>query len=108
MLKIILILVAGLLTIMVSFLILLILSELWLRAVGLKSVAIIVRNLRRHPTRTALTYLATYVLVLVVTLIWSVLHFLDELYREKDRDFKAVVTSKYVMPSQMPYRYGKD
>src|SRR5262245_38364663 len=107
MITIAVLLVASIALIVGSFFALLYISELLLRGAGLQSGSIIFRNLRRNPVRTALTALATYVLVLVVTLIWSVLHFLDGEFREKERDFKVVITSKYVMPSQMPYSYAR-
>src|SRR5262245_54781811 len=99
--KAILLLAGGLVAIVASFLLVLMLSELICKLVAVRWLAIIVRNLQRNRVRTGLTYLASYVLVMVVVLIWSVLHFLNEVHSEKERDFKAVVTSKYVMPSQM-------
>lgn len=65
------------------------------------------RSLRRNILRTSLTYLAIFVLVLVVTLIWSVLAFLDLVTSEKAKDFKAIVTEKWQLPSQMPYTYAE-
>ena len=56
---------------------------------------IILKSLRRNLLRTSLTYLASLVLVMVVTLIWSTLYFLNVLTKEKTRDLKAIVTEKY-------------
>jgi putative ABC transport system permease protein len=67
---------------------------------------ILFKSLRRNLLRTALTYLATFVLVLVVVMVWSVLYFLDILTSEKTRDLKVIVTEKYQAASQMPFSYA--
>jgi putative ABC transport system permease protein len=64
-----------------------------------------VQNLRRHRLRTLLTGLATEFLVCVVTLVWSLLAFLDQLTREKAKDLKAIVTERWNVASQMPPSY---
>ena len=66
----------------------------------------IARSLRRNILRSTLTGLATFVLVLVITLVWSALTFLDQQMEAKSRNLKAIVTEKYQSPSQMPYAYG--
>jgi putative ABC transport system permease protein len=48
------------------------------------------------------------VLVLVITLVWSVLAFLDAITTEKTRNLKAIVTERWQIPSQMPYSYARD
>lgn len=68
---------------------------------GSKIFALILRSLGRNLLRTSLTYLAIFVLVFVVTSIWSVLTFLDTVTREKENDFKAIITERYQIPSQM-------
>src|SRR3712207_5265288 len=67
---------------------------------------LIVKSLRRNVLRTALTGLATVVLVLVFTMIWTVLYFLDLVTAEKSQDFKVIVTERWQIPSQMPYSYA--
>ncbi len=67
----------------------------------------IVRSLRRNLLRSTLTGLATFVLVLVITLVWSVLAFLDNQTETKSHNFKALITEKYQSPSQMPYVYAE-
>lgn len=64
------------------------------------------KSLRRNLLRTTLTSLATFVLVLVVTMIWTVLYFLDLVTSEKSQDFKAIVTERWQIPSQMPFAYA--
>lgn len=64
------------------------------------------RSLRRNRLRTSLTYLATFVLVMVATLVWSVLYYLDGLVAEKSRDLKLIVSDRWQALSQMPYAYA--
>jgi putative ABC transport system permease protein len=63
------------------------------------------KNLRRNLLRTSLSFLAIFVLVGVITLIWSALAFLDEVMTEKSKNFKAIVTEKWQIPSMMPISY---
>ena len=72
-----------------------------------KYVLLIAKNLGRNPLRTALTALGTMVLVLVVTMVWSVLHLLDEVMSEKNSNLKAIATERWQVPSQMPFAYAK-
>ncbi len=68
---------------------------------GRRGMTMILRSLGRNLVRTSLTYLAVFVLVWVVTCVWSVLDFLDKLTQEKDANMKGIVTEKYQIPSQM-------
>jgi putative ABC transport system permease protein len=72
----------------------------------MKLVWLMFKNIRRNPLRTILTGLGTAVLVFVVTLVWSVLSFLDAATREKAANFKAIVTERWQLPSQMPFTYA--
>jgi putative ABC transport system permease protein len=72
----------------------------------MKLFRIILKNVRRNILRTALTALGTMVLVFVVTLVWSVLDFLNEATRDKTSNFKAVITERWQIPSQMPFAYA--
>jgi putative ABC transport system permease protein len=67
---------------------------------------LIFKNLLRSPVRTALTALATIILVLVVTLIWSILSFIDQQTSEKSNNFKAIITERWQIPSRMPFAYA--
>lgn len=67
---------------------------------------LIVKNLGRNPLRTILTCLGTVVLVFVVTLIWSILDFLQRATTEKSANFKVIVTERWQIPSQMPFSYA--
>lgn len=66
----------------------------------------IVKSLSRNPVRTTLAAVITFGFVLVITMIWSVLYVLDLVTSEKSRDFKAIVTERWQLPSQMPFAYA--
>ncbi len=68
---------------------------------------LIFKSLRRNPLRTLLTGTATMLLVLVITMIWSVLWLLDLVTTERSKDFKAIVTERWQIPSQMPLSYER-
>ena len=70
-------------------------------------VRLVLKSMRRNPLRTLLTSTATLLLVLVVTLIWSVLWLLDLVTTERSKDFKAIVTERWQIPSQMPFSYER-
>ena len=72
----------------------------------MKLFLLLLKNLRRNLLRTMLTSVAIIVLVLVVTLVWTVLWFLDMVTEEKSKDFKAIVTERWQLPSQMPFAYA--
>jgi putative ABC transport system permease protein len=71
-----------------------------------RMAAFVLKSLSRNLLRTTLTSLAVVVLVFVVTLIWTVLWFLDLVTTEKSQDLKAIVTEKWQVPSQMPWAYA--
>jgi putative ABC transport system permease protein len=68
-------------------------------------LSFVTKSLRRNVLRTALTSMAVMMLVFVVTLVWTVLVFLDIVMTEKSKDLKAIVTEKFQVPSQMPFSY---
>jgi putative ABC transport system permease protein len=72
-----------------------------------KAVLFILKSLARNKVRTILTGLATGLFVLLVTMVWSVLAFLDLATREKSKDLKAIVTERWQIPSQMPFSYAQ-
>lgn len=63
-------------------------------------------NLRRNLGRTIFTSLATMVMVLVVTCVFSILTFLSQVTTEKAANLKAIVTERWQIPSQMPFAYA--
>jgi putative ABC transport system permease protein len=72
----------------------------------MKLALLILRNLRRSWLRTTLTALGTVVLVLVVTMAWACLAFIDHVTEAKSQNFKAIVTERWQIPSQMPISYA--
>jgi putative ABC transport system permease protein len=72
----------------------------------MKFLMLIVKNLRRNLIRSMLTSAGVMVLVFVITLIWSILGFLDVATSEKTSNFKGIVTEKWSIPSQMPFSYA--
>jgi putative ABC transport system permease protein len=71
----------------------------------MKLLLLILKSLRRNVLRTTLTSLAIMVLVFVVTLIWSMIGFIDDITTERSKDFKAIVTERWQLPSQLPLAY---
>lgn len=69
---------------------------------------LIVKNVRRNLVRSTLTALGTMVLVFVVTLVWSILAFLDQETAEKSSDLKAIITERWQLPSRMPFTYAEE
>jgi putative ABC transport system permease protein len=69
--------------------------------IGRMGLVLIIRSLSRNLLRTGLTYLAIFVLVVVITFIWSILGFLDMVTTEKASNLKAIITEKNQIPSQM-------
>ncbi len=72
----------------------------------MKLLGLVFRNLLRNKVRTLLMALGTMMLVFVVTLVWSVLGFLDQATTAKSERIKAVVTERWTIPSRMPYAYS--
>jgi putative ABC transport system permease protein len=72
----------------------------------MKYLILIGKNLRRNLLRTTLTALATMFLVLIITLVTTILWTLAKVTAEKDKDFKAVITERWQIPSQMPFAYA--
>jgi putative ABC transport system permease protein len=72
----------------------------------MKFFLLIIKNLRRNKLRTALTCLATMVLVFVVTMIWTMVYFIESYTKEKSGNLKAIVTVRYDMTGRMPLSYA--
>ncbi len=72
----------------------------------MKLFLLMLKNIRRNWIASLLASAGTIVLVLVVTLVWSILAFLDAATAEKTQNLKAIVTERWQLPSQMPYSYA--
>jgi putative ABC transport system permease protein len=70
-----------------------------------KFVLLILQNLRRNKLRTVVTCLAVMVLVLVVTMIWTIVYFLDDFTKDKSDNRKMIVTDRYDMQGLLPLSY---
>jgi putative ABC transport system permease protein len=96
------------------------LSEDWRLVAGLAALVLLLvlawlyrqytrlvfKSLARNKLRTLLTSFATGLFVFVVTLIGSILYILHLATAEKTKDFKALVTERWQLPSQMPFTYA--
>lgn len=71
-------------------------------------LALIFRNITRNLLRTSLTYVAIFVLVFVISGIWSMLNFIDSVTQEKENNLKAIITEKHQIPSQMPRSFERE
>jgi putative ABC transport system permease protein len=72
----------------------------------MRFLLLVIDNLRRNVGRTVFTALATMVMVLVVTCVFSILTFLSNVTTEKAANLKAIVTERWQIPSQMPFAYA--
>ncbi|HVJ82704.1 MAG TPA: ABC transporter permease, partial [Planctomycetia bacterium] len=72
----------------------------------MKLFLLMVKNLRRNLLRTILTGLGAFVLVTIVTVIWTVLFTLRLAMTERAANLKAIVSDKWRLPSRMPYAYA--
>ncbi len=70
-----------------------------------KFAVIILKSIRRNLLRSSLSYLAIFVMVFVIAVIWSILGFLESQTAARAGNFRALVTDKFQIPSQMPPRY---
>jgi putative ABC transport system permease protein len=72
----------------------------------MRFLVLVFDNLRRNLGRTIFTSLATMVMVLVVTCVFSILSFLSNVTKEKAANLKAIITERWQIPSQMPFAYA--
>jgi putative ABC transport system permease protein len=72
----------------------------------MKYFLLVFETMRRNWLRTTLTSLGTMVMVFVVTLVLSILTFLDRATSEKSQNLKAIVSERWQIPSQMPFAYA--
>ncbi len=64
------------------------------------------KNLRRNLLRTTLTSLAIGVLAFMITMIWTIIYFIDLIQTERSKDLKIIVTYKWSVPSQIPMTHA--
>jgi putative ABC transport system permease protein len=63
---------------------------------------LVFRNMRRNLLRTALVYVALFVLTGMLTLIYTFVTSLDKLTADKEGQQMIILTEKHSIPSQMP------
>ncbi len=63
---------------------------------------LVFRNMRRNLLRTALVYVALFVLTGMLTLIYTFVTSLDKLTADKEGQQLVILTEKHSIPSQMP------
>jgi putative ABC transport system permease protein len=67
---------------------------------------LVFRSLRRNLLRTALTYVALFVLTGMLTFLYGILAFIADFTREKEGAQMVIMTEKFGMPSRMPPGYA--
>ena len=67
---------------------------------------LVFRSLRRNLLRTALTYVALFVLTGMLTLIYGVVKSIGKLTAEKEDSQMVIMSDKFSIPSQMPPGYA--
>ena len=67
---------------------------------------LVFRSLRRNLLRTALTYVALFVLTGMLTFIYGMVTFLGDFTADKDGAQMVILTEKFSIPSQMPPGYA--
>src|SRR5437870_1598698 len=64
-------------------------------------VGMMFRSITRNLLRTSLTYVAIFVLVFVISGMWTILNFVDSITAEKENNLKAIISDKHQFPSLM-------
>lgn len=72
---------------------------------GLSSL--VFRSVWRNKLRTMLTASSVFVLTFVVSMIWSILIFLENTTAPNTRSSKGIATEKWSLPSQLPISYAE-
>ncbi|MGL6094374.1 MAG: ABC transporter permease [Fimbriiglobus sp.] len=67
---------------------------------------LVFRSLRRNLLRTALTYVALFVLTGMLTFIYSIVAFLGNFTKDKEDQQMVLMSEKFSIPSQMPPGYA--
>lgn len=67
---------------------------------------LVFRSLRRNLLRTALTYVALFVLTGMLTFLYGILAVIADFTREKEGAQMVIMTEKFGIPSQMPPGYA--
>src|SRR5262245_33043100 len=71
----------------------------------MRYLTLIFKNIRRNRLRTILTAMGTMFLVFVMTLVWTVLSFIDRQTTDRANNYKMIVTERNKVPSRLPRSY---
>ncbi len=71
-----------------------------------KIAGLVFRSLRRNLLRTALTYIALFVLTGMLTFIYGIVKFLGDFTSDKEGSQMVILSDKFSLPSQMPPGYA--
>jgi putative ABC transport system permease protein len=77
-------------------------------AQNVKFILIMLKSMQRNLMLTSLMYMANFVLVLMIIGCQSIVSFIDLVQTEREQDFKAIVTERNQVPSQMPMPYERE
>src|SRR5712692_4109513 len=58
-------------------------------------LGMMLRSITRNLLRTSLTYVAIFVLVFVISGLWSMLSFIDSITEDKENNLKALISEKH-------------
>jgi putative ABC transport system permease protein len=67
---------------------------------------ILLRNLGRNRLRTLLTSVAILFFVFIVIMIWTVVFSLAQFTRDRETNFKLIITERWSLPSMMPLTHA--
>jgi putative ABC transport system permease protein len=65
-----------------------------------------IKNLRRNLVRTILTCNLAMGLVFLITMIWTILYFMDLITRERSKDLKLIISERWQLPSMLPMTHA--
>jgi putative ABC transport system permease protein len=64
------------------------------------------KNLRRNARRTIITSCAIAFFAFMITMIWTIVYFIERTTVERSKDLKVIITYKWSVPSQLPPSHG--
>jgi putative ABC transport system permease protein len=65
-----------------------------------------VKNLRRNARRTIITSIAIAFFAFMITMIWTIIYFIELTTVERSKDLKVIITYKWSVPSQLPISHA--
>jgi putative ABC transport system permease protein len=65
-----------------------------------------IKNLQRHYSRTLITGCAIAFFAFMITMIWTIVYFIELTTVERSKDLKIIITYKWSVPSQIPMTHA--